>query len=657
MRALSTPPPVPPRPRFNLLWLLIILGVYALFSASGCRMLDRLMGNTGAPCSTDDNCATGLVCLTEFPGGYCSMQTCSQGGCPGMYATCAMLDASRNVTACVEGCNSNIDCRQGEGYVCADLDGSRGCMPAQQSTGSAGEIGSSCTRDSDCSGDLTCLTNFVFGYCSRACSSHNDCGSDGRCINQGGDVMRCMRACQNNSQCRFSYACQQVDGQNVCDADDSSTAVRNPNGTPDGQGCTVDVACVGGTCITGTDFPGGYCTTRSCDVVGCSDANSVCVGLEREALCFVRCEDSAQCREGYRCTSLDTGEKVCYALSPIRAPEIEGGAIEIRCDATSSGRVRTATFELPAGSVGFAIVPFSPANSEVTPLRLRAPDGSVLNFAQDYSFQTINSLLLGTIVPMSFPGAPAFERFIQAGTYRFEYETDDASSCYFVVPQASVGRQLDLNFYFVGVPGLNAGNAASHTQFQATMQEVRTIFNNASITIGTVRTFDISGDNATRYSMIRDFSDIYRLLALSSAPGPSRDEALSLNVFLINDFNIAGLPGLLGLSAGIPGVPGVHGNGGAGLVFSSVNLRDAPTALGQTLAHEAGHFLGLRHTSERGGTEFDPLDDTPRCNNPENPYSCPDVNNLMFPFSVDVEQRQITTNQRFVIQRNPLVKP
>jgi len=257
---------------------------------------------------------------------------------------------------------------------------------------------------------------------------------------------------------------------------------------------------------------------------------------------------------------------------------------------------------------------------------------------------------------MLFPAAPQFDYLMQSGQYTFEYETDDAQSCYYILEQANVGTRLDVNFYFVGVPGLNAGNAASNSGFQATVDELRGIYANAGITIGTVRTFDITGADETRYSIIRDFTDVYRLLALSTAPGSTLDDALSVNVFLINDFNISGLEGLLGLSAGIPGVPGVHGNGGAGLVFSSANLDDAPTALGQTLGHEIGHFLGLRHTSERGGAEYDPLADTPQCSAPENGFSCPDVSNLMFPFSVGSDQRNVTDNQRFVLQRNPLVK-
>ena len=38
-----------------------------------------------------------------------------------------------------------------------------------------------------------------------------------------------------------------------------------------------------------------------------------------------------------------------------------------------------------------------------------------------------------------------------------------------------------------------------------------------------------------------------------------------------------------------------------------------PQLLGETAAHEMGHQLGLFHTTEAGGTEFDIISDTAEC--------------------------------------------
>ena len=57
------------------------------------------------------------------------------------------------------------------------------------------------------------------------------------------------------------------------------------------------------------------------------------------------------------------------------------------------------------------------------------------------------------------------------------------------------------------------------------------------------------------------------------------------------------------------------------------------------VAHEIGHFLGLPHTTEFNGTEFDFISDTPEChinerdqnkNGVVDAHECLDAPNLMF---------------------------
>jgi len=80
--------------------------------------------------------------------------------------------------------------------------------------------------------------------------------------------------------------------------------------------------------------------------------------------------------------------------------------------------------------------------------------------------------------------------------------------------------------------------------------------------------------------------------------------------------------------------------------------------LGQTLAHEVGHFLGLRHTTEHQGVSEDPITDTPSCPSPDDAYRCRDSTNFMFPFALGGDsQTVITDGQGFVLRRSPLVQP
>src|SRR5438309_445465 len=71
----------------------------------------------------------------------------------------------------------------------------------------------------------------------------------------------------------------------------------------------------------------------------------------------------------------------------------------------------------------------------------------------------------------------------------------------------------------------------------------------------------------------------------------------------------------------------------AGLVAAAPFAASPTSALdtdgmGTTAAHEIGHYLGLYHTSERDGSEHDPIDDTPECAAGDS--ACPDAANVMF---------------------------
>ncbi|RKH23916.1 peptidase S8 [Corallococcus sp. CA041A] len=84
-----------------------------------------------------------------------------------------------------------------------------------------------------------------------------------------------------------------------------------------GGACTTNSTCgTGGQCLTGTSFPGGYCT-QSCMTAGCP-SGSDCYSNDRgaTAYCFVTCTPSSgntqgSCRTGYRCVSDGAGSGAC----------------------------------------------------------------------------------------------------------------------------------------------------------------------------------------------------------------------------------------------------------------------------------------------------------------------------------------------------------
>jgi len=88
-----------------------------------------------------------------------------------------------------------------------------------------------------------------------------------------------------------------------------------------------------------------------------------------------------------------------------------------------------------------------------------------------------------------------------------------------------------------------------------------------------------------------------------------------INLFFAEDVSST-TGGVLGIAAGIPGSLGIAGNRNGVLIGLSAHLSGSSLndqLLGETAAHEMGHFLGLFHTTESSGSSHDPLSDTPEC--------------------------------------------
>lgn len=90
--------------------------------------------------------------------------------------------------------------------------------------------------------------------------------------------------------------------------------------------------------------------------------------------------------------------------------------------------------------------------------------------------------------------------------------------------------------------------------------------------------------------------------------------------------------------------------------FSSEELR----LFGETMAHEAGHYLGLFHPVEANYDSWDALPDTPEC---DTEASCIDAlsRNLMFPFPVCsftscIPQTELTSDQGDAVHRHVAVE-
>jgi hypothetical protein len=654
-------------------WLLALICV-ATFSTS-CDTLEKVGKfvdsiSDGAPCERDGACLGGR-CLTPeqgFPKGYCTTLECDVEGCSGLNSECFRTQLEgKEIAACYELCDFDGSCeRAEEGYTCVQLQGSAVCLPPDVTAAPPqGVVGAGCSSELQCNGeDAVCLTNWRGGYCSELdCSNDEDCLGDSVCAELDGENVEaqtaCLAPCEAAADCRNGYVCETVAGKSVCVEGDASGPV-NPDGADDGESCVSNINCKGGNCIreregAGGDvaYPGGYCSTRDCDADDECFGDAVCISRERTTTCMASCSSSDECRDGYKCQTRTDGTGFCDSSVEPVAPADDDGPFDIVC-----GSQNTLDFSVPDGSEGFFIAPFTRENVQVFPKRLNEPGGGSLDIQRDYAFHAVNPEVLGSLAPILFPASDrsAFRNRFGGGDYSLTVQTEASEICYYVIPVSEAGTQLDINLYFVGVPGVDASSAPSDPNIARTIDVVEQIYGDMGVDVSVQNYYDASEDVTTRYSIIRDFYDVFDLVATSRNPGPTADERLSVNVFLIRGFNVSEAPGLLGVSAGIPGVAGMHGNSGAGLVFSTSNLGQDNETLGQTMAHEIGHFVGLRHTTEHRGLGHDPITDTPECLIPDLGFLCPDSKNFMFAYSIGSGQFETTPGQAFVVRRSPLVK-
>jgi hypothetical protein len=158
-------------------------------------------------------------------------------------------------------------------------------------------------------------------------------------------------------------------------------------------------------------------------------------------------------------------------------------------------------------------------------------------------------------------------------------------------------------------------------------------------------------------------ADELRALTVSDSP-------TALNILFVQDFNEVGT---LGIAAGIPGPNGISGTA-ASAVMVSVDTHldgDGETLLtdllGETMAHEMGHQLGLFHTTEEDGSGFDGITDTPECgveldtdgDGELTAEECEaaDGRNFMFWTSADFGQFEMSPIQAMVLRDSVIARP
>lgn len=232
-----------------------------------------------------------------------------------------------------------------------------------------------------------------------------------------------------------------------------------------------------------------------------------------------------------------------------------------------------------------------------------------------------------------------------------------------------------INVHLIFVAGSNP--AASEAGIATAITRLSSLYTQNTVRIRPVITSTTLNNAAylTLTSLDRDSVAAGSLGGLF-ANNASVEKADALNIFFVKNDTVSGV---LGVSGGIPGLPGKVGTRNSAMVVVFDTHLGTPgatptdselTLMGETIAHEAGHWLGLYHLAESNYNSTqsvynrDPISETPRCTqNPVSLVNCDGTaennsgaRNVMFwSGTAGFDQSRFTGEQGWVLRRHPLV--
>lgn len=595
-------------------------------------------GTIGSTCAVDTECSSG-TCFSgaSFPGGYCSdycgaaIIAYSKECAPGA----ACLQLSEAVAACLDLCGAGMGGCRG-GYQCANVDGTQACVP-------------SCKANADCPSQQRC--DIASGLClDNAGSSDGSIGS----------------ACGGDSQCQSGTCLDQAGSEGVWK---DGYCLDVCEAAAEGKSCSGPDGSAQGLCVAIPDDQGGVSTH----------------------LCLAPCGTGVDCRPGYMCTAgvdwkTSTGLGFCLPSCTTygcEAGQVCDGASGVCVEATSApssiatvdlgsqslgpqaNQFKSVTLAMPADAVSVMLVgqPSSPQH-ELALAKAVQPDGKVVLDVFDPLKTDFKVVPLGA-GPLAalYPNSPRLG--VAAGNYQFTFGAfQNTQAKLTAVVKSAQGLlssgSLPVVLWFTQQGRISAASAPNDSKLQQALATMQSVYASAGIQLGPFYYGDVTGTLGQSAAVIDNDAELAELFAYANGA-----DQQGLNFFFVEQF--AGDEGgyvTLGQSGGIPGPPSLPGLPHAGVAVAVAYLDDDVATFAQTMAHEAGHYLGLFHTSESSGTSFDPLLDTAQC--PANRDSNADgylsaqecagvgADNLMF-WLAGGNQTALSGDQRYVLLRNPMV--
>ncbi len=481
-------------------------------------------------------------------------------------------------------CSTVRDCRSTQRCV------SGGCVDPGGQPPSA--LGEACRTTADCASGLTCqaTAGFAGGFCTASCTSSAGCIASA-CTPVGG-VSVCTPACTLDSQCRQEYGCCPTLG-NVC---------------------VPLAACTPAACsrpVVPSALPAGQVQDFGTHKVNDEIIFNVPVGTG--SFTIVEQARLATLTVTFQNTLQDN------SAVPLTITKPDGTVVFN--DANSPNDTSPDGGTDPSGHYAF-FGGSSPSTGALTiPATSAALDGGVPPGAwkfkvNDYAYEC-------TILSGCNDG----------GTTENTYDVS-------VLTRQAPGTTMDVAFYIatdsVGTRPFNETVAANDPSVKRMVSTYSSILKGAGITVNP--TFiDLGATDKTRFgtnvsaTATEPCDEISQMFTLSKNRVRLSDGVTlpdnTMNVFLVQSLRDAsGNSGtIVGIDGTIPGPASYNGTVQSGALVTVADLFSGACTstidvgscgadeVGFIAAHETGHFLGLFHTTEMEGSQFDPLTDTAKC--------------------------------------------
>ena len=345
-------------------------------------------------------------------------------------------------------------------------------------------------------------------------------------------------------------------------------------------------------------------------------------------------------------------------------PPVEGVAEEevlgdlriLELGVASDGAV---TVEVSEGDVSLLFIARgSGPDDEVDLLAITAPDGSVVEGPLE--LQPFNGGEVAALLPL-FDDEP-----LVAGTWTFTVEARDGDpEAVAVLKQGPLPDEqvIDVTFHIASTVAAEATDEELAGLALIYRNAGDTILSPHGLAVGEIDVVDTDPDVTEEFAELflpssgDDLAQRELCAALDTGDGPSRRLAFAIVDEVVDPDDEEGETE--GNAAGLPGATIVPGTSTSCVVMVADGSRDV-TELASTVWHEAGHLMGLAHTTEADGLGFDIVEDTPECavevfdadsDGFVDATECPDGDNLMFH---DSDALAITGQQAFVLRHHPL---